>query len=76
MQWDQEPAELGTAPGTRTCSEMETVPLTTITIIYSQCLRAWYQEPLRFPGFERINTDMDRAGIFRNKAMIKERKGS
>lgn len=29
---------------------------------------------MRFPGFEKIiNTDVDRAGIFRNKKMIKER---
>lgn len=55
MQWDKEPTELDTAPGTWACSETET-----IIIIYHRGLRAWDQEPLRFPGFEKINTDTDR----------------
>lgn len=73
MQWNKEPAEPGTAPGPWAHSEMTAVILKTSIIIYNQCLRAWDQEPLRFPCFEKINTNTDSAGIFRNEKTTKER---
>lgn len=73
MQRSKEPAEPGTAPGPWACSEMRTVTLTTIISIYNRCLRAWDQEPLRFPCFEKTNTHMDRAGTYRDENTTKER---
>lgn len=74
-QWDKEPAELGTTPAIHAC-------LLRDGNCYSHNHRYYLQlmlegsGPSTFegPGFEKtINTEMDRAGIFRNKKMIKEK---